>query len=136
MVAGRTAPEEGLAGHVLGLLADERERHPLREWLLFVARTAADDVASRLERAGYLRRAGGRWRGRRWVPVDADSAFAPLLRVRAALDSSRPLTAHNAVWPGWSPRAGWGSGLRSTPRPGPAAASSKRWHNSTPGCGS
>ncbi len=100
VAAGRTAPGKGLTGHLLGLLAGEHERHPLRDWLLFVACTATGDVARRLERAGYLTRAGGRWRGERWVPVDADSAFAPLLRARAALDPCQPLTAHNAVLAG------------------------------------
>lgn len=97
VAAGRTAAEEELTGHPLGLLASEHEHHPVRDWLLFVMRTAAEGVARRLEDAGYLTRAGGRWRGRRWVPVDADSAFAPLLPVRAALDSFQPLTAHNAA---------------------------------------
>ena len=39
--------------------------YPVREWLLFLARTAANDVAGRLERSGYWARAG-RWRP--WRP--------------------------------------------------------------------
>jgi hypothetical protein len=31
------------------------------------------------------------------VPADRDNAFAPVLRARAALDASRPLTTHAAV---------------------------------------
>jgi anti-sigma regulatory factor (Ser/Thr protein kinase) len=80
VVAGHAAPEEGLARHVLSLLTGEHEHHPIRDWLLFLARTAAQDVARRLEGSRYLTRVGGRWRGRRWVPADADSAFAPLLQ--------------------------------------------------------
>src|SRR5215472_4482054 len=90
VAVGRTAPEDALADRLLGLMANERERHPVRDWLVFLGRTAAEDVARRLEGAGYLTRVGGRWRSRRWVPVDADSAFSPLLRVRAALDCSQP----------------------------------------------
>jgi hypothetical protein len=99
-VARSAAPADELAQHVLHLVAQEREPHPVREWLLYIARTAVGDVARRLERSGYLVRSGGRWRGGRWVPADSDCAFAPLLRVRAALDASRPLTVHGAVLAG------------------------------------
>ena len=99
VVAGRAPPEDGLARSVLGLVAGEHERRPVRDWLLFVARTAAGELGRRLEQAGYLTRVTT-WRfgrGERWVPVNADCAFAPLLRVRPALDSTRPLSAQGAV---------------------------------------
>ena len=74
-------------------MASEREQLAARDWLLFLARTAAADVARRLEQAGYLTRSPARrpWRGERWVPVDADCAFAPLVRVqvRAGLRPGR-----------------------------------------------
>ncbi len=110
VVADRTPPDEGLARHVLSLLASERQSHPVRDWLLFMARTAAEDVARRLEHSGYVTRAGGRgpWRGGRWVPVDADCAFAPLLRVRAALDPTRPPPAHGAALAGLATACGLG----------------------------
>lgn len=99
--AGRPPPEDGLARSVLGLVAGERERRPVRDWLLFVARTAAGELGRRLEQSGYVTQAGGRrlWRSGRWVPVDADWAFAPLLRVRSALDATRPLSAQGRCWP-------------------------------------
>lgn len=123
VAAGRAVPGEGLTERLLGVLAAERDRHPVRDWLVFVAGTAAGDVAARLEGAGYLRRAGGRWRGRRWVPVDADSAFAPVLRVRAALDCSRPLTADGAVLAGLAMACGLGFRLAqyTPPRAGRSA---------------
>jgi len=98
-VTDRSPPEEGLARSVLGLLVSEPEQHAPRDWLLFLARTAAEDVARRLEQSGYLIRISSRrpWRGERWVPVDSDCAFAPFLRVKSALDSSRPVTVQNAV---------------------------------------
>jgi hypothetical protein len=98
--ASRAVPDDELTGHLLGLLAGEQEPRPVRDWLVFLGRTAAGDVAHRLAGAGYLIQAGGRWRGRRWVPVDPDSAFAPILRVTATMDCSRPLTAYNAVLAG------------------------------------
>lgn len=79
VTAGRRPPGDELAGRVLGLVAGEREAHPVRDWLAYLARTAVRDIAARLAAAGYLGRAG-RWRGGRWVPADRDSAFAPLLR--------------------------------------------------------
>lgn len=92
-------PREELAAHVLGLVAGEQEAHPVRDWLAYLGRTASADVARRLAAAGYLVEAGRwfPWRPGRWVPVDRDSAFAPVLRVRAALDPARPLTVEGVV---------------------------------------
>ena len=100
VVARHVASGDELTGHLLGLLASERERRPIRDWLVFLGRTAAGDVAHRLAGAGYLTVTHRRWRGRRWVPADPDSAFAPILRVTATMDRSQPLTAHNAVLAG------------------------------------
>jgi hypothetical protein len=106
---GRVVLGDGLARQVLGMLAAEQPL-PVREWLLFLARTAAEDVARRLELSGYVRRAGGRvpWLPVRWVPVDADWAFAPLLRVRSALDPARPWSAYGAVLAGLADACGLG----------------------------
>jgi Golgi phosphoprotein 3 (GPP34) len=108
VLPGRTWPGDELAHHVRDLIAAEREPHLVRDWLLFLARTAANDVAGRLERSGYVRRAGGRvrWRAGRWVPVDPDWAFSPLVRVRSALDPARPLPAHGAVLAGLAAACG------------------------------
>jgi len=110
MAPGRVLPADALARQVRDQIAAEREPHPAREWLLFVARTAAEDVAGRLERSGYLARAGGRWplRPGRWVPVDPDWAFSPLLRVRSALDPARPWSAYGAVLAGLAAVCGLG----------------------------
>ena len=108
VLPGRTWSGDELARHVRDLIAAEREPHPVGEWLLFLARTAANDVAGRLERSGYLTQVGRRspWRPRQWVPVDPDWAFSPLLRVRSALDPSRPLPAHGAVLAGLAAACG------------------------------
>jgi Golgi phosphoprotein 3 (GPP34) len=113
VVADAAPPEEQLARDVLGLLLGEHERHPARDWLVFLGRTAVSDVASRLERAGYLTRAPARrpWRGERWVPVDADCAFAPVTRVESALDPSRPVAAEGAALAGLAAACGLGSRL-------------------------
>jgi Golgi phosphoprotein 3 (GPP34) len=107
---GRAQPRDGLARHVLGLVAGEREQRPVRDWLAYLARTAARDVAHRLEQAGYLRRAGARMPGRaaRWVPVNSDWAFAPLLRVRSAVDASRPVAVPEVVLAGLADACGLG----------------------------
>jgi hypothetical protein len=64
---------------------------PVADWLAFLGRTAAGDVAARLADAGYLAPAPRRsWRAARWVPVDPDCAFAPVARLNAALELSRP----------------------------------------------
>jgi Golgi phosphoprotein 3 (GPP34) len=102
VVPGRVVPGDRMTRQVLDKIVGENEVHPVREWLLFLARTAAEDVARRLERSGYVTQAAGRgrWRPARWVPMDADWAFSPLLRVRSALDPARPLAAREAVLAG------------------------------------
>jgi len=112
-VADSAPPQDALAGSVLGLVVSEHQQHPARDWLLFLARTAAGDVARRLERSGYLTQTSARrpWRAQRWVPVDADCAFAPLTRVKSALDPSRPVTAQGAALAGLAAACGLGSRL-------------------------
>ena len=102
IVADRSPPRDGLAQSVLRLVVSEPGQLAARDWLLFLARTTAEDVALRLEQSGYLTRISPRrpWRGERWIPVDSDCAFAPLLRVKSALDSSQPVTAQNAALAG------------------------------------
>jgi hypothetical protein len=106
-VLARRPPDELLA-RVLGQVAAEQEAHPVSEWLAYVARTAPADVAARLAASGYLTQGKSLlpWRGGRWVPTDRDSAFSPVLRVRAALDASRPLTIHAAVLAGLADACG------------------------------
>jgi len=120
VTAGRWPPADDLAARVLGLVAGEREQHPVRDWLAYLARTAPEDVAARLAACGYLARAGGwvPWRGGRWVPADRDSAFAPLLRARAVLDAGRPLTAEGVVLAGLGEACGLGFRLAAyAPKP-------------------
>ena len=111
---------DAVARHaLLRLIADEPGPQPARAWLRFLARTAARDVAQRLEQAGYLEHVRGRvpWRQGQWIPVNPDWAFAPMLRVRSALDPARPL---------YRPRRGpdragrrLRAGLPAGPVPGP-----------------
>jgi hypothetical protein len=79
-----------LTAAVAARIAGERTL-PVADWLAFLARTAAGDVAARLAHAGYLVSAPRRsWRAARWVPADPDCAFAPVARLNAALELSRP----------------------------------------------
>ena len=111
-VVGGGVLADGLERAVLELLAGQDGRqHGLREWLTYLARTSARDVAARLARAGYLSEARSRWgRGEaRWVPSDPDSAFASVVRAKAALDGSRPCLPDWAVLAGLADAAGLGS---------------------------
>lgn len=85
--AGAGPAADDLGGRLLGLVTSEREHRPPRDWLLYLAPSATGDVAARLAHAGYLSPAPGRrfGHGARWVPVDPDTAFAPLVRVTSAL---------------------------------------------------
>jgi Golgi phosphoprotein 3 (GPP34) len=111
-------PRDELGYCVLGLIASERELHPVRDWLAFLARTAAADVAVRLEHAGYLRqtRLGRPRHGGRWVPADPDCAFAPLGRARSVLQAAGAAAAYATVLAGLAVGSGLG------PRPGPKSA--------------
>jgi len=110
VTAGRTWPGDDLARQVRDQVAAESGQHPVADWLQFLGQNAAGSLATRLERAGYLTRAAGRvpWRSPRWVPVNPDWAFTPLLRARPATDAARPLTAHAATLAGLAA----GCGLR------------------------
>ena len=113
MAADRALPRDELARSVLRLVLSEHERHAAQRWLLFLARTAEVDVAGRLEQSGYLTRVTS-WRfgrGERWVPVDADSAFAPLVRVKSVLSSSQPVTVQSAALAGLAAACGLGHQL-------------------------
>jgi hypothetical protein len=113
VAAAGAPPGDGLARSVLSLVLSEHERHAAQRWLLFLARTASADVAGRLEQSGYLTRAAARrfGRGERWVPVDADCAFAPLVRVRSVLGASGPVTVQSAVLAGLATACGMGHQL-------------------------
>ena len=111
VVIGQDVPRTAVAGHVLlKLIADEPSPLPVRAWLGFLSQTAARDVALRLEQAGYLARIRSRIPGRpgRMVPVNPDWAFAPMLRVRSALDQGREVTPHAAALTGLTVACGLG----------------------------
>jgi hypothetical protein len=112
-VVNRTPPPDPLTSQVLDVLLAEGEYHAARDWLQFFARTATGDVAERLAAAGYLTRLPSKrpWRGDRWVPVDADCAFAPFTRVRATLDRGQPLTVPGATLTGLAAACGLGPRL-------------------------
>lgn len=92
-------PGNDLARSVLDQIGSERVDLPARDWLLFLARIAARDIARRLAGSGYLSRASRRRfdRSERWVPVDADCAFAPLVRVKAALGGRGPVAPQHVL---------------------------------------
>ena len=102
------APAHGQA--LLRLIAVEPSPLPVSAWLGYLGQAAARDVAARLEHAGYLTRVRSRIPGRavRMVPVNADWAFAPVTRVRSALDPARRVTAYTAALAGLASASGLG----------------------------
>ena len=104
-------PRSWVEGHpLLKQIGAEPRLLPVRDWLQFLARTAACEVGARLEQAGYVARSRRRIPGRpaRWVPVDPDWAFAPVTRVRAALDPRRPSGPYAGVLAGLAVACGLG----------------------------
>ena len=110
MVTGQGVPADGLGRHVVSVLAGEGEEPGVGEVLAFLAGTTGRDVAGRLARSGYLVRVSSRrpWRDGRWVPADPDCAFAPVIRVRAALDPARNAAAGDVVLAGLAVACGLG----------------------------
>jgi hypothetical protein len=110
-----------LTAAVAGQIAGEHT-HSVADWLAFLARTAPGDVAARLARAGYLA-AGPRrpWRAARWVPVDPDCAFAPVARLNAALNLSRPGDGQVVALAGLAAACGLGPRLYLYLEPGARA---------------
>jgi Golgi phosphoprotein 3 (GPP34) len=111
VVITRDTPRGAVQRHpLLKQVADEPGPQPVRSWLRFLAHSAAWDVALRLEEAGYLQHVRSRvpWRPDQWIPVNPDWAFAPMLRVRSALNPARPLTAHAAALTGLAVACGLG----------------------------
>jgi len=105
------APPAAVREHVLlALIASEPGPQPVTAWLGYLGQTAVRDVAARLEQAGYLTRVRSRvpGRGGRMVPVNPDWAFAPVTRVRPALDPARQVTAYAAALAGLAVASGLG----------------------------
>lgn len=102
---------DDLGRHVLSLLLAEGESHPLRDWLLFLGASAEENVALRLEHAGYVMTANSRvpWRKQRKIPADSDCAFAALIRVKAVLERGRPATVSDVVLSGLALACGLGT---------------------------
>jgi Golgi phosphoprotein 3 (GPP34) len=119
VVTGAGLAEDALAESVLGQVAGEGMVRPVGEWLAFLARTAPGGVAGRLAAAGYLAAVPPRpWRAPRWVPVSADCAFAPVTRVKAALDETRPADAQAVALAGLASACGLGARLAGWLPPG------------------
>src|SRR5712691_11835621 len=101
-VTGRVRPQDGLTRSVQLRMLGERQRHGARDWLAYLAQSAAGDVARRLAGAGYLVLAESRrpWGAARWIPADPDCAFAAVIRVRSALDPMRPAAPESTALAG------------------------------------
>jgi hypothetical protein len=111
VMVAHDVPPTAVRGHVLlALIAAEPGPLPVTAWLGYLGQTAVRDVAARLEQAGYLMRVRSRVprRGGRMVPVNPDWAFAPMTRVRPALDPARPVTAYAGILAGLALASGLG----------------------------
>lgn len=109
-VARYARPQDPVAAHVLDLITAESPPRPVRDWLLFLGKTSAAQVAGRLERSGYLTRPGSRIprRRRRPVPRDPDWSACALVRARAALDAARTPAPYPALLSGLAMASGLG----------------------------
>ncbi len=120
-VARYVRPDEPVSGYVLHQIVSESLSQPVREWLLFLGRTAASDVAARLQGAGYLTRpVSRRLRPTRCpVPVDGDWSQCALLRAAATLDTARTPAPYTWLLSGLTVACGLGFRFSGFPN-GPA----------------
>lgn len=99
-VLSRVPPADTLTGSVLYQLVREPRDHPVGEWLVFLARHSAAQVADRLRHAGYIRPEQSRWRRRGamvFSPVDINEAAGPVSRLATMLGRDEPMT-----WQDWA----------------------------------
>jgi hypothetical protein len=121
LVTARIRLADGLARAVQLRMLGERDRHSTGDWLAYLAQSAEANVAGRLAGAGYLVRVQPRRSRRgaaRWVPADPDCAFAPVIRMRAALDPARPPTSEATALAGLAMACGLGPRLMAYGPPG------------------
>jgi hypothetical protein len=100
-VLSRLPPADPLAASVLRHLVMEVEDHPVRDWLMFLARDSAEQVAERLRRAGHIAQAPRRlWRRAAsgiYPPTDSNYAYGPTARLATRLDRAEPVSWQEAV---------------------------------------
>jgi hypothetical protein len=112
MPAGPGRADDQLTAAVAGQIAGETPPRPVADWLAFLARTAPGDVAARLASAGYLVPVPRRpWQAPRWQPTDPDCAFAPIVRLKAALHPDQPGDAQAITLAGLAAACGLGPRL-------------------------
>jgi hypothetical protein len=112
-------PSDELSRRVLGVVRGE-PGHLARVWLCYLGRSAAPEVALRLAEDGYLAAISSRRprRSPRWVPADRDCGFAPVVRVRPALDPAGPAPIPQVVLAGLALACGLGPRLLPYGPPG------------------
>ena len=103
IVTSAAPPPDLLAHTVLEHLLGEAQRHPVRDWLAFLGRTAVDDVARRLTRSGMLelvenRRLFGVTRS--YVPVAINDAAWPKARISSRLMARQPMELPDQILAG------------------------------------
>src|SRR5207248_1326155 len=115
-------PRDAVIHTLLDHVIDEPHPHGLRTWLAFFSQGAGEQVAKRLERAGYVTRVEPRWprrSGVRWVPTDMSTAAWPAARLRHRLHREEPLDTPDVVLgglvdaTGLSPQVLWGVNART-----------------------
>ena len=87
-------PQDALAHSTLDQLQAQAQNHGVRIWLDFLRRSAYDEVAQRLWRAGHVRQETSRRLLRQvvtWVPTDVNLAAWPWARLSNSLVRHEPI---------------------------------------------
>jgi hypothetical protein len=116
-------PADALTHTILDHVVAETEDHPVRTWLVFLARRSTEQVADRLWRAGHIRRGQSRrvWRSRPEViypPTDVNTAYWPTARLANKLGRGEQMTWPEATLCGLAVATGLDGHLLYTSDPG------------------
>ncbi|WFE21093.1 GPP34 family phosphoprotein [Solwaraspora sp. WMMD937] len=95
VVGATVAPPDDLVHGILAQISAAPTPQPVKTWVGLLSETAVRQVATRLARAGHVRREVTRrrlvGRGERWVPTDMNAAGWPAVRLATALRARRRL---------------------------------------------
>lgn len=121
-VISRTPPADALTHTVLDQMDAEVRQHPVRTWLAYLSRTAAEMVGQRLVRAGMLRRDSSRRLLKQvavYRPLDSNRAAWPTARLSTTLRRQSPLSEPDAFLAGLSVATGLDQVILDGAGPGP-----------------
>ena len=103
-------PADAISHGIFDQIVAEHTRHTVRTWLAFLSEDAYEQVATRLLRAGHVRRKTSRFLfvtlSTTYVPVDMKAGAWPVVRLAMGLRQRAPLHEHDVFLAGLAEATG------------------------------